>query len=163
MSGIEQLRYFIASILICFSFLLLISCDSSTDSNDCGPKTKIDTTATLSADGSTVFSFVTPPARKDCHAEFDLLFGYADPVKRESDPTKPSLDWTFQVYPGFFYFIAPNAELWEKEDGYWWHAEISEGAKNQDDEYVQYQIECTLGNVNHDIMIKAEIKYNPYK
>lgn len=162
MSSTEKPRNYLVSILISFTFVLLVSCDSTTDNNDCGTKSKIDTTATLSASGSTVFSFVTPPARKDCHAEFDLLFGYADPAKRESDPSKPSLDWTFQIYPGFFYFIAPNAELWEKEDGYWWHAEISEGAKNQDEDYVQYQIECTLSSINHDIMIKAEIKYNNY-
>lgn len=141
--------------------LLIVSCDSSTEST-CGTKQTADTTLILKASGPTNFSLVTPDARKDCHAEFELLFGWADPVKRETNQFKPSLDWTFQTYPGFFFFPAAPAVLWEQEDGYWWHAEVSEGAKNQDDEYVQYQIVGTLGSTNDEIMIKASIKYVPY-
>jgi hypothetical protein len=157
-----SLNNFVKTIaLISVIAFLLVSCDSATEST-CGTKMTADTTLILKASGPTNFSLVTPDARKDCHAEFELFFGWADPAKRETDQFKPSLDWTFQVFPGFFYFPAAPAELWEQEDGYWWHAEVSEGAKNQDDEYVQYQIVGTLGSINDEIMIKASIKYVPY-
>jgi hypothetical protein len=147
--------------LISVIALLLVSCDSATEST-CGTKMTADTTLILKASGPTNFSLVTPDARKDCHAEFELFFGWADPAKRETDQFKPALDWTFQVFPGFFFIPAPQPELWEQEDGYWWHVKIDEGAKNQDDEYVQYQIVGTLGSINDEIMIKAKIKYVPY-
>ncbi len=155
------IKVFCIVTLISIVTLLIASCDSSTESN-CGAKQTIDTTLTLKASGPTSFSLVTPNARKDCHADIDLLFGWADPEKRENDPYKPSLSWTFQVFPGFFYFPAASAAMLEKEDGYWWHAEISEGAKNQDDEFVQYQIVGSLGSINDEILIKASISYVPY-
>ena len=157
---LKNVNFLVSCLILVIVIFVIQSCDdSSTDV--CSNKQKVEKTATLSAGGPITYSLVTSDAKKDCQAEFDLYFAWADTDKRKENSDKPLLTWLFRIYPGFFYFPADQAVMVEKDDGYWWHASVQD-AKDVDEEFVQYEIKCTLSGIN-DIIIEGEIYYNPYE
>lgn len=155
-------------LLVVAAMLAAVSygCDADgDDSSGCAPDARVDTTSVLLEPEGPTFTLTGDPGKKDCHAIFLLTYRWADPERARNDSTTPPpLNWTFQTHPGMFYFPTPDAVRKQDDEGWYWEATNDIGAKNQDEAYVEYEIEAYAPDfASEAILIKsASIEYAAY-
>lgn len=107
----------------------------------------------------------TPAARKTCHADYTVKFRWANEERARTDGSRPPMDWMYGV-EGSGIFGEPSVSVARMDGMYLWTAYLSQGSKNNPNEYVHYVAAVSASplavEIRDAVWISGYVMYTPY-